>query len=183
MTAVPPAPVALSPVALTPEAYGAGIGALADLLTATVAAGASLGFLAPLDTARAAAWWRSRRPAVDDGSLRVWAAPGPGGRILGTAGLAFSPMPNGAHRAEVVKVMVHPDARGRGLGRTLLHAAEQGAARAGVSLLVLDTEVGSAAERLYGGAGWTPAGVIPDFAADPHGVLRGTRIYYKRIGA
>ncbi|MDA2814842.1 GNAT family N-acetyltransferase [Nocardiopsis sp. RSe5-2] len=173
----------MTAVVLTPKAFGDSIDALADLLTATVAAGASVGFPAPIDTAQAAAWWRSRRPAVDDGSLQVWAAPGPGGRILGTAGLAFAPMPNGAHRAEVVKVMVHPDARGRGLGRTLLHAVEEGAAQAGVSLLVLDTEVGGPAERLYGGAGWTPVGVIPDFAADTKGELQGTRIYYKRIPA
>lgn len=171
----------MTAVPLSPEAFRHSTAALGDLLAATVAHGASLGFLAPLDTAQAAAWWRSRQPAVDDGSLRVWAVPGPDGRILGTAGLALAPMPNGAHRAEVVKVMVHPGARGRGLGRTLLRAAEQGAARAGVTLLVLDTEVDSPAERLYGGAGWTPVGVIPDFAADPGGALRGTRIYYKRI--
>lgn len=172
----------MTAVPLSPEAFRHSTAALGRLLAATVADGASLGFLAPLDAAQAAAWWRSRQPAVDDGTLRVWAAPGPGGRVLGTAGLAFAPMPNGAHRAEVVKVMVHPDARGRGLGRTLLHAIEEGAEQAGATLLVLDTEVDSAAERLYGGAGWTPVGVIPDFAADPGGALQGTRIYYKRLG-
>ncbi|WP_017542079.1 GNAT family N-acetyltransferase [Nocardiopsis halophila] len=167
---------------LTPEAFRRSTGALADLLTATVAAGSSVGFLEPFDTEQAAAWWRSRQPSVDDGGLRVWAAAGPDGRIVGTAGLAWSPMPNGSHRAEVVKVMVHPRERGRGLGRALMEAVEDEATQAGARLLVLDTEAGSTAEHLYRAAGWTPVGTIPDFAADPHGTLRGTRIYYKRIG-
>lgn len=79
--------------------------------------------------------------------------------------------------------MVHRDARGRGLGRRLLGAAEETAAAAGITLLHLDTETDSPAERLYGSAGWTRAGVIPDYAADPTGVLRPATLYYKRLGA
>ncbi|MDV9188111.1 hypothetical protein R6L23_07765 [Streptomyces sp. SR27] len=52
----------------------------------------------------------------------------------------------------------------------------------GLTLLVLDTQTDSPAERLYRGAGWTAAGTIPDFAADPSGVLRPTTLYYKRLG-
>jgi ribosomal protein S18 acetylase RimI-like enzyme len=83
----------------------------------------------------------------------------------------------------LVKLMVHRAARGRGLGRTLLETAETAAVEAGVTLLHLDTETDSPAERLYGSAGWTRAGVIPDYAADPGGVLRPTTLYYKRLGA
>ncbi|WP_216590663.1 hypothetical protein [Streptomyces brasiliscabiei] len=36
--------------------------------------------------------------------------------------------------------------------------------------------------RPYAGTGWTRIGTIPDFAADPHGTLRPTSIYYKRPG-
>lgn len=79
--------------------------------------------------------------------------------------------------------MVHRDVRGRGLGRRLLGAAEEAAAASGITLLHLDTETDSPAERLYGSAGWTRAGVIPDYAADPAGVLRPTTLYYKRLGA
>lgn len=78
--------------------------------------------------------------------------------------------------------MVHRDARGQGLGRRLLTTAEEAAVGAGITLLHLDTETDSLVERLYGSAGWTRAGVIPDYAADPAGVLRPTTIYYKHLG-
>ncbi|MEG3630207.1 GNAT family N-acetyltransferase [Streptomyces poriticola] len=154
---------------------------LADLLTDTVAGGASVGFLAPLDRAAAVAWWRERIAAVAAGRLAVWVARD-GERLIGTVGLALPGKPNSRHRAELVKLMVHRDARGRGLGRRLLTAAERAAAADGITLLHLDTEAGSPAERLYRGEGWTPAGTIPDYAADPRGVLRPTTLYFKRLG-
>ncbi|MGW1148187.1 GNAT family N-acetyltransferase [Streptomyces sp. NPDC002454] len=153
---------------------------LADLLVDTVRAGASLGFLASLEPAAAAAWWRGAAPAVDAGLHAVWVtldAAGP----TGTVGVRFTETPNGVHRAELVKLMVHRRARGRGLARALLAAAERGAAEAGVRLLCLDTETDSPAERLYRTAGWEAAGTIPDYAADPHGTLRATTLFYKRV--
>ncbi|MFF5965300.1 GNAT family N-acetyltransferase [Streptomyces collinus] len=155
---------------------------LADLLAGTVNGGASVGFLAPLGRAEALAWWEERAADVAAGRLVVWAALD-ADRVLGTVSLAFPGKPNSRHRAELVKLMVHPDARGRGLGRGLLTAAEDAAVAAGVTLLHLDTETGSPAEHLYRSAGWTPAGAIPDYAADPGGVLRPTTIYYKHLPA
>jgi ribosomal protein S18 acetylase RimI-like enzyme len=157
-------------------------GELADLLTDTVHGGASIGFLAPLDQAEALAWWKARAGAVDAGGLAVWAARS-GGRVTGTVSLAFPDKPNSRHRAELVKLMVHREARGRGLGRTLLATAERAAAEAGITLLHLDTETGSPAEALYRSAGWTRLGAIPDYAAAPTGVLRPTTIFYKQLGA
>ncbi|MGW0472893.1 GNAT family N-acetyltransferase [Streptomyces coeruleorubidus] len=157
-------------------------GALADLLTDTVNGGASVGFLAPLDRAQALAWWEERAADVAAGRLAVWAAHD-GDRVLGTVSLAFPAKPNSRHRAELVKLMVHRDARGRGLGRGLLTTAEGAAAEAGVTLLHLDTETGSPAERLYRSADWTAIGAIPDYAASPDGELRPTTIYYKRVPA
>ncbi len=157
-------------------------GGLADLLVDAVMDGASVGFLAPLDRTTATAWWkeRERATAVADGRLAVWAAHD-GARIVGTVALAFPDKPNSGHRAELVKLMVHRDARGRGLGRSLLATVEEAATGAGVTLLHLDTETGSPAEHLYGSAGWTRAGVIPDYATSPDGVLRPTTIYYKHV--
>lgn len=155
---------------------------LADLLVDTVEDGASVGFLAPLDRTAAMAWWKERAGAVAAGQLAVWAAR-QDGRTVGTVSLAFPDKPNSRHRAELVKLMVHRDARGQGLGRRLLTTAEDAALGAGVTLLHLDTETGSVAECLYGSAGWTRAGVIPDYAASPAGVLRPTTIYYKHLGA
>ncbi|MFE7707884.1 GNAT family N-acetyltransferase [Streptomyces sp. NPDC057486] len=155
---------------------------LAALLVETVEGGASVGFLAPLDRDAAAAWWRGRAEAVDAGHQRVWLARD-GERVAGTIGLNLAPLPNARHRAEVTKVMVRPSVRGRGLGRALLAAAEQAAAATGLTLLVLDTETGSPAERLYRSAGWMECGSIPDYAGDPAGVLKATTFYYKVIGA
>ncbi|PWI14036.1 GNAT family N-acetyltransferase [Streptomyces sp. Act143] len=153
---------------------------LADLVVDTVDGGASIGFLAPLDRAAAVAWWQERAAGAAAGHLAVWVARDDD-RTLGTVSLAFPDKPNSRHRAELVKLMVHRDARGRGLGRMLLATAEQAAAEAGLTLLHLDTETDSPAERLYASAGWTRAGVIPDYAADPGGVLRGTTLYYKHL--
>ncbi|MFF6875943.1 GNAT family N-acetyltransferase [Streptomyces sp. NPDC012474] len=157
-------------------------GKLADLLVDTVNGGASVGFLAPLSHAQALAWWEGRAADVAAGRVVVWAAHD-GDRVLGTVSLAFPDKANSRHRAELVKLMVHPDARGRGLGRGLLATAQDEAVAAGVTLLHLDTETGSPAEHLYRSAGWTAIGAIPDYAADPGGVLRPTTIYYKRVPA
>ncbi|MFF9191752.1 GNAT family N-acetyltransferase [Streptomyces rochei] len=154
---------------------------LAGLLADTVAGGASVGFLAPLGEEEAAAWWRGRAADVAAGRLAVWVAR-EGERVTGTVSLALPDKPNSRHRAELVKLMVSREARGRGVGRGLLATAEEAAAAAGLTLLHLDTETGSPAEYLYRSAGWTRAGTIPDYAADPGGELRPTTLYFKRVG-
>ncbi|GGQ41442.1 GNAT family N-acetyltransferase [Streptomyces mutabilis] len=155
---------------------------LAGLLSDTVESGASVGFLAPLGHAQAVAWWRGRVAEVAAGRLAVWVAR-EGERVTGTVSLALPDKPNSRHRAELVKLMVARETRGRGLGRGLLATAEEAAAAAGITLLHLDTETGSPAEHLYRSAGWTRAGTIPDYAADPGGELRPTTLYFKRVGA
>ncbi|EFL36268.1 acetyltransferase [Streptomyces viridochromogenes DSM 40736] len=160
----------------------ANAGPLADLLADTVNAGASVGFLAPLDRAEARSWWEERAADVATGRLALWAAYD-GDRVLGTVSLAFPGKANSRHRAELVKLMVHRDTRGRGLGRRLLGVAEDAAAAADITLLHLDTETGSPAEHLYRSAGWTAIGAIPDYAASPGGELRPTTIYYKQVPA
>ncbi|MBT2545323.1 GNAT family N-acetyltransferase [Streptomyces sp. ISL-44] len=152
---------------------------LAALLLDVVAGGSSLGFLAGLDHETAAAWWDSLLPAVEDGSLALWMSRTDDGRVDGTVSWYRESKPNGRHRAELRKLMVHPAARGRGTARALLAEAEADAARAGVVLLFLDTETGSGAERVYRSAGWTEVGTIPDYATDPDGRLHPTTLFYK----
>ncbi|MFI1599506.1 GNAT family N-acetyltransferase [Streptomyces venezuelae] len=157
---------------------------LGDLLVDTVRGGSSLGFLADLDRSDASDWWRGLGPAVEADRIAVWVARDgdrDASRVTGTVSVAFTDKPNGRHRAEIAKLMVHPDARGQGLARALLTAAEHTAVQAGVTLLVLDTETGSPAETFYRGAGWTEAGTIPDYAADPSGTLHATTLFYKRL--
>ncbi|MFE3449516.1 GNAT family N-acetyltransferase [Nonomuraea sp. NPDC059194] len=153
---------------------------LGDLLVDAVDGGASLGFLAPFDHGAATTWWEAQAPAVRDGSLIVWVARS-GNRIIGTVSLELGRKPNGVHRAEVAKLIVHRDARGRGLGRDLLDVAERAAAGGGTTLLLLDTQTGSTAEQLYRAAGWSQVGVVPDYAADPAGVLRPSTFFFKTL--
>ncbi|MEV8314168.1 GNAT family N-acetyltransferase [Streptomyces sp. NPDC059900] len=170
---------------LTADQLVASADDLGALLADVVDGGSSLGFLAPFDRSAAADWWRGLAPAVADGRLAIWAAydaAHDAARITGTVSLGFVDKPNGRHRAEILKLMVHGSARGQGLARTLLATAEAAAADAGVTLLILDTETGSPAESLYRSGGWTEAGVIPDYAADPAGVLHPTTLFFKKTG-
>ncbi|HEX6341814.1 GNAT family N-acetyltransferase [Umezawaea sp.] len=155
-------------------------GELADVLLDAVGGGASVGFLAGLERAAAVEWWSGLAPAVADGTLLLWTAR-VDGRVVGTVQVRLATMPNARHRAELAKLLVHRSARGRGIGRALMGAAERGAADAGVTLLVLDTETGSPAEGMYTSLGWTTVGVIPDFALDPEGKLAPTTVLYKVV--
>ncbi|UBU08280.1 GNAT family N-acetyltransferase [Nonomuraea gerenzanensis] len=153
---------------------------LAGLLVDAVDDGASLGFVQPFDHEAAAAWWRAQAPAVAAGSLHVWACR-VDGVMAGTVGLLPAAKANARHRAEIVKLMVHRDARGQGLSRALLAVAEQAALESGASLLLLDTETGSTAEHVYLSGGWTRFGVVPGYAASPDGTLSDCSFFYKRL--
>ncbi|MYS77387.1 GNAT family N-acetyltransferase, partial [Streptomyces sp. SID5926] len=69
---------------------------------------------------------RGRAAAVAAGQLAVWVAR-EGERVTGTVSLALPDKPNSRHRAELAKLMVSREARGRGLGRRLLATAEEAA--------------------------------------------------------
>ncbi|MEV7777211.1 GNAT family N-acetyltransferase [Kitasatospora sp. NPDC088351] len=155
---------------------------LAGLLVDTVGAGASLGFLSPLDPAEAAAWWRALAPDVEAGRLLLWTARRDAdGLIAGTVQLRPAASANGRHRAEVSKLMVDQADRGKRLAGYLLAALEFAAADLGIRLLVLDTQTGSPAERMYEAAGWTRVGIVPDYATDPAGVAHPTTIFFKSL--
>jgi GNAT superfamily N-acetyltransferase len=171
----------LMPARLPVAAFDATVPALAELLAAAVADGASLGFCNPFGPAEAADWWQAQRSAVTAGDLLVWTARRQDGALAGTVSLALTRKANGSHRAEIVKLMVHPDSRRQGLAARLLAAAEQAARHRGIGLLLLDTEAGSGAEALYQGAGWTRFGVVPGYAADPLGRLCDGSFYFKQL--
>jgi GNAT superfamily N-acetyltransferase len=151
--------------------------ALAPVLIDTVASGASVGWIEPPALDEARRWWSA---LFADPDTVTWVARD-GDRALGTITLVRAAKRNGPHRAEVVKLMVHREARGRGIAPALMAALEGYAAANGLTLLVLDTETGSLAESLYARWGWHTVGGIPDYAVRPSGVLGGTTIMYKRL--
>ncbi|MGW6912639.1 N-acetyltransferase family protein [Kitasatospora sp. NPDC054939] len=167
---------------LTPAELASAAPELGGLLVDTVADGHSLGFLHPLDPAEATAWWRALGPDLGAGGVLLWTARADtDGRLVGTVQLRPAQTANGRHRAEVAKLMVDPAARGQRLGKRLLAVLEETAAARGIRLLVLDTATGSPAEGFYATSGWTPAGSVPDYAADPAGELHATTIFYKAL--
>jgi len=152
---------------------------LADLLADAVESGASLGFPAPLDPDVARQYWMGVAGGIETGRNVLLVAGDP---IVGTVQLQFSSFPNGRHRAEVAKLLVHRSARRHGLGMRLMDSVERKAVSHGKSLLILDTQTGSGAEYLYQKLGWTSAGVIPDFAFTPYGQLAPSTFFFKRVG-
>ena len=165
---------------LTAEEFHRDVPGLAEVLADSVEGGASIGFLDPFGRADAAAWWLDQAAAVADGRLLVWVSRDREG-ISGTISLAPNGKANGRHRAEVSKLLVHRRARGQGLGRALLTVAEQAAAVAGRTLLLLDTQTGSPAESLYLASGWTRFGIVPDYAGVPDGTLSECSFFYKQL--
>lgn len=155
---------------------------LAEVLVDAVDAGASVNFLRGLTPQAAEGFWRTQLPALQAGSRRLLVAE-VDGRIAGTVVLTFAHQPNQPHRGDISKMLVHRSCRKRGLGARLLAEAEATAARHGRTLLVLDTETGSAGERLYTRAGWLRIGEIPGYALSVDGVPLSATFFYKQLPA
>jgi ribosomal protein S18 acetylase RimI-like enzyme len=153
--------------------------ALADILIESTALGASVGFLHPLAPEKAAGFWRSSLAEAAAGR-RVVLGAREGGALVGTVTLVFAVPENQPHRADVQKLLVASSHRRRGIGERLMAEIESRAARAGRTLLVLDTATADAA-RLYERTGWKLTGEIPGFALLPNGEPCSTAVYWKRL--
>jgi GNAT superfamily N-acetyltransferase len=160
------------------EAHIAG---LAELLVDCVDGGAGVSFLHPLTVEKARDFWRGVATRVQTGSIAILVAWDDFG-IVATVQLVLEQPENQPHRADLAKMLVHRRARRCGLGTALLNAAEELARQCGKSLLVLDTNEGSDADRLYAREGWQRVGRIPDYSLRPRGGLQAAVIYYKDIG-
>jgi GNAT superfamily N-acetyltransferase len=155
---------------------------LSAILVACVAAGASVSFLPPLAPEAARGFWRKVAADVAAGT-RLLLAAWLDGQLVGTVQLDLGTPENQPHRAEVAKLLVHPEARRRGVGRALMRRAEQAAQGLGRSLLTLDTRADDDAEPLYRSLGWTEAGRIPGWALNPDRTTYcDTILFWKRLG-
>ena len=156
------------------------IEALARVLVDAIDSDAGVSFLHPLEPERAQEFWRGVADDVAAGRRALLVAEDDAG-IVGTVQLVLAQPENQPHRADLSKMLVHRRGRRRGLGAALLDAAEEAARDCGKTLLVLDTNSGSDAERLYTRMGWTRVGEIPDFSIQPRGGLRATTVFYKKL--
>ena len=156
------------------------IAELAEVLVDCVAGGASVSFMPPFGHEDAKAYFTKIAGEVARGEAAILVAR-VDGRVVGTVQLGLAMPPNQPHRADVRKLLVHRSARGRGIGRALMTAAEEAARARGRTLLVLDTALAGEAERLYTRAGWNRVGVIPGYALFPDGSPCDTVVFWKQI--
>ncbi len=162
------------------EAAGC-IDALADVLIDCVEGGASVSFMLPLPRAKALAFWRGVADGVARAERVLLVAEDQHGRIVGTVQLVTSQPDNQPHRADVAKMLVHRDARRRGVAQRLMAAVEEAARDEARTVLVLDTVTGGDAERLYARAGWQRVGEVPRYALMPSGEACATTYFYKHL--
>ncbi|MEK5395881.1 GNAT family N-acetyltransferase [Paenibacillus nitricinens] len=150
---------------------------LSKLLTLVVKDGASVGFLPPLDPSAATLYWHNvLAPDVILFVARM------NDIIVGSVQLHLCTKANGTHRAEIAKLMTHPNYRRNGIARSLMEKAEERAKQEERSLLVLDTREGDPSNLLYTSMDYIQAGRIPSYAISANGALQATIFYYKIIG-
>jgi GNAT superfamily N-acetyltransferase len=176
------APTQAKIIRLDAAAAKARIAELTDILLDCVHGGASVSFMDTINKTEANAFWRRIIKGVETGS-RILLGAELRGRLVGTVQAVASGIPNQPHRSDLSKMLVHRSARGNGIGAMLLKAAEDASREAGMWLMVLDTVVESAGDRLYARGGWKPVGIIPNFALWPDGRLCATRYFFKDLRA
>jgi ribosomal protein S18 acetylase RimI-like enzyme len=170
------------PCLLDAPAAEARLTELTALLHACVEAGASVNFVNPFPIEEAEAYWRNKVLEPLSAGTRDLFAVELDGRIAGSVQLDRGTPPNGRHRAEVTKLLVHPDARRQGLASALMDALEARAFQQGRTLLTLDTRAGDPADTLYRARGYVAVGEIPGYCRDPFDRgLDPTTIMYKQL--
>lgn len=82
-------------------------------------------FFIPFSVDEARAFWNDKvPPQVRAGTRRIVVAR-LNERIVGTVQLDLDVPPNQQHRASVAKLLVHPDAQRRGIGKALMLTLEE----------------------------------------------------------
>lgn len=104
---------------------------------------------------------------LDHPGVTVFVGRDEGGAALGMAAL----VDKGDGTAELKRMFVHEDARGRGLAAGLLRAVEAQAAVAGIPVLQLETgPLQHAAIALYESRGYVRIPNFGEYVGDPHSV-------------
>jgi GNAT superfamily N-acetyltransferase len=155
------------------------IDGLAELLVDAVDSGASVSFAGALDRGVAQEWWRRTLATFGDRDVLLVARDSEG--IQGTVHVRGCWQSNQRFRGEVMKLLVHRRARRRGLGNALMDAIEEQARLKGLTLLVLDTNAQSEADRLYIRRGWVRLGEIPGYSLRYDGQPWPAAFFYKHL--
>ena len=152
---------------------------LVNILCACVDDGASIGFLRPMSRELALGFWHDAAQSAASGARRIFGVP-ENNILEGSVQLIPIQIQNQPHRAEIAKLIVHPQARRKGHARALMLKAEAVARSAGRTLITLDT-AGAAAAALYESLGYTRCGGVPGFALDADGRPEANIFYFKSL--
>jgi ribosomal protein S18 acetylase RimI-like enzyme len=155
---------------------------LSGLLHSCILAGASIGFIMPHSREDSDAFWTFKvLPAVREGTRLLLVAKRDD-VITGSVQLDYDTPANQPHRAEIRKLLVHPDFRRQGIARALMAEIERHAIRLRRSLITLDTRTGDSAEPLYRSLGYRTTGIIPGYCRDAFTErFDATTIMYKNL--
>jgi ribosomal protein S18 acetylase RimI-like enzyme len=150
------------------------------IVAAVMELGGAVGWLGVPDRAETDAWLDGILASIGAGTTRmaVLRADGGAGPVVALGRWTRYDKPTVALNAEILQVMVHPDARGGRLSRVLLKALVADARAHGVETLTLDVRGNNhAAMALYEGEGFEVYGRLPDFVAV--GAERWDRVLYR----
>jgi len=143
-------------------------------------------FLPPLDSDRILGYWQAQAASVSQSGRIIFFTLAH--NSIGDEEVSSVVMLQGSNseaepfRAEVLKLLVSPDHRRKGIAKALMRKLEIVAREKGSTILLLDTEVGSEAEKVYPRLGYTLLGVIPEFGISPKDRrLVGGAFFYKDL--
>jgi ribosomal protein S18 acetylase RimI-like enzyme len=151
-----------------------------ELFKETVNGGASLGYVAPVSHNAARDYWLSLRSELESG-VRLLLATYSEEQLIGAGQLYLPYWPAARHRAEIHKVLVGAQTRGRGVGKQLMTALHETARRRGRSLIMLNTRRGGSAERFYMRLGYKAVGVVPGYIAAQGGLRYDSVMLYLEL--
>ena len=97
-----------------PELFDLLLDSLSELLHLCVQSGASVNFILPFSLSDAKSWWKTQRSSLEDGStVLLVALVDQGHKAAGCVMMGLALQPNQPHRADLKKMLVHPEVRRR----------------------------------------------------------------------
>lgn len=172
-------PITYSTIHSEDELLATDVDVLVELIHDAISTNNSVGFLHTTTKSQLMEFWKDEIKELQTVNTFVIARDGM--RIVGIVILTRETRPNGRHRAELRKLIVHSDYQRNGIAHTLERAATDLARGYGLKLLYLDSATDFLVERVYESWGWQKAGSIPDYSSKPDGTLEPTTYFYKQI--
>ncbi|KAI1754094.1 acyl-CoA N-acyltransferase [Xylaria castorea] len=146
-------------------------------------------FLPPLDNDKLLAYWREMVQEVSAGTRLIIIQldelePGSAAKGAELKGVVMLRMPQTetfTHQGHLEKLMVSPSFRQRGAAKAMIRFLETEAIDRGRKLIMLSTEVGSPAEKIYPKLGYVEYGTVPSCCIGPSGNMVDDVFFYKQL--